>query len=81
MKNNSHEWIAVFTLHLTGKEAAQAYTFDHHGKQVVAKKLQEGDGEVMVGCYRCEQPYTEALGKPCIESSFIKDYEEHKHNG
>jgi hypothetical protein len=27
---SKHEWVAIFTLHLTDKEAAQAYTFDSH---------------------------------------------------
>lgn len=75
---SKHEWVAIFTLHLTDKEAAQAFTHDLHGKAVVASKLKSGDGDVMVGCYRCEAPYQEALGKPCIESNFIKDYDENQ---
>lgn len=62
---SKHEWVAIFTLHLTDKEAAQAYTFDSHGKKVLASKMRAEDGFVDVGCYRCELPYTEVLGKPC----------------
>lgn len=66
MKNNSgHEWVAIFQLHLTDKEAAQAYTFDQHGKKVMATKLQAGDGFVDVGCIKCEEPYINVHNKPC----------------
>jgi hypothetical protein len=75
---DQHEWVAIFTLHLTDKEAAQAYTFDHHGKKVLASKVRADDGFVQVGCYRCELPYTEALGKPCVEDNFIKDYDKRR---
>ena len=63
---SKHEWVAIFTLHLTDKEAAQAYTFDHHGKKVLASKMKAEDGFVDVGCYRCEAPYIEAMNKPCV---------------
>lgn len=68
-----HEWVAIFTLHLTDDEAAKAYTFDYHGKKVLASKIRKEDGFVDVGCYRCEAPYTEALGNPCIETNLIKE--------
>jgi hypothetical protein len=73
-----HEWIAIFQIHLTDEEAAKSYTFDYHGKKVMASKMRSGDGFVDVGCYRCELPYTEALGKPCVEDNFIKDYDTHR---
>ena len=68
-----HEWVAIFTLHLTDEEAAQAFTFDSHGKKVLASKMRADDGFVDVGCYRCELPYREALGKPCKESNATKE--------
>lgn len=68
-----HEWVAIFTLHLTDSEAAQSYTFDSHGRKVLASKFNDDDGFVDVGCYRCEMPYTQALGKPCISSNVIKE--------
>lgn len=70
---SEHEWVAIFTLHLTDEEAAQAYTFDYHGRKVLATKMRNDDGFVDVGCYRCELPYTEVRGKPCIESNVIKE--------
>ena len=71
-----HKWTAIFTVELTDKEAAQAYTFDHHGKQVLLDRLsgknrRPMDG-VYVGCYTCELTYAEALGKPCIPDDTIK---------
>ena len=67
-----HEWIAIFQVHLTDEEAARAYTFNHHGKKVIASKMRAEDGFVDVGCFRCELPYTEALGKLCVETNEIK---------
>lgn len=66
-----HNWVAIFTLHLTDKEAAQAYTFDHHGKKVLASKMRKEDGFVDVGCYDCEEPYQSAHDKPCKSSAGI----------
>lgn len=71
-----HRWTAIFTVELTDKEAAQAFTFDHHGKQVILNRLSGNnprpiDG-VSVGCYDCELPYTEALAKPCVPDYTIK---------
>jgi hypothetical protein len=77
---SKHEWVAIFTLHLTDQEAAQAYTFDYHGKKVLVSKVREEDGFVDVGCYKCELPYTTVNGKPCVESSFIKDYDKQLNN-
>jgi hypothetical protein len=71
-----HTWTAIFTVELTDKEAAQAFTFDQHGKQVLLTRL---GGEnprlldgVVVGCYECELTYSEALGRPCIPDDTIK---------
>lgn len=60
-----HEWVAIFTLHLTDEEAAKAYTFDYHGQKVIATKIKEEDGNVDVGCYKCEEPYQIVHDKPC----------------
>jgi hypothetical protein len=60
-----HNWTAIFTLHLTDKEAAQAYTFDHHGRKVLASKMNDTDGFVNVGCYNCEEVYQAVFDKPC----------------
>lgn len=73
---DKHEWTAIFTVQLTDKEAAQAYTFDHHGRKVIASRFADNaqrplDG-VYVGCYTCELTYSEALGKPCIPDNTIK---------
>jgi len=72
-----HEWTAIFTVSLTDKEAAQAYTFDYHGKRVVASKLTDDKagkhGGVDVGCYICEQQYQIALNKPCTPDNTIKE--------
>lgn len=78
-----HEWIAIFTVSLTNDEAAKAYISSGDSKyDFMAKKITVEDvgkhGGVDVGCYRCELPYSEALNKPCIESNFIKDYDEHR---
>lgn len=62
---SKHEWVAIFTLHLTDKEAAQAYTFDHHGRKVLASKIRQEDGFVDVGCFKCELPYVQVLNQPC----------------
>ena len=60
-----HNWIAIFTIPLTDGDAAQAYTFDQHGKKVIASKMTDEHGFVDVGCIDCELPYVEAIGKPC----------------
>ena len=72
-----HNWVAVFSINLTDKEAAQAYTFDIHGRRVIASRLNDDarrpiDG-VVVGCYDCELAYSEALGKPCIPDDTLKN--------
>lgn len=64
MKN--HEWVAILQFHLTDKEAAKAYTFDRHGKQVILSKMRADDGFVDVGCFRCEQPYQLVHDKYCV---------------
>lgn len=64
---SEHQWTAIFSLNLTDKEAAQAYTFDLHGRKVVASKISKEDGEVQVGCVKCEEPYQIALNKECVE--------------
>jgi len=73
---SKHRWTAIFTVELTDKEAAQAFTFDHHGKQVLLTRF-SGDNPrpmdgVIVGCYECELSYADALGKPCIPDNTIK---------
>lgn len=80
---SGHQWIAVFTVSLSDEEAAKAYVSAGASKyNLVAKKITYEDvgkhGGVDVGCYQCELPYSEAVGKPCVESSFIKDYDEHR---
>lgn len=66
MRINQHEWVAIFQIHLTDKEAAKAYTFSSHGKQVIASKMRAGDGFVDVGCFACEEPYQLVHDRPCI---------------
>lgn len=73
---SKHTWTAIFTVQLTDKEAARAYTFDYHGRKVIASRFSDNaerplDG-VMVGCYECELTYAEALNKPCISDDTIK---------
>lgn len=65
MQPKQHEWVAIFQIHLTDKEAAQAYTFDSHGKKVISSKMRVGDGFVDVGCIICEQPYQLVHGTNC----------------
>ncbi len=63
MKN--HNWTAIFSIPLTNKEAAQSYTFDSHGRKVIASKMTNEDGFVNVGCIDCEEPYQFVHDKPC----------------
>jgi len=61
----THEWTAIFTIPLTDSEAAQAYTFDLHGKKVLASKMTDENGFVDVGCIKCEEVYVDCHDKEC----------------
>ena len=61
-----HTWVAILTLNLTDSEAAQAYTFDEHGRQVAIAKIRLEDGFVDVGCIVCEQTYIECHSNACV---------------
>jgi hypothetical protein len=59
---DAHLWIIAVTYGLTDQEAA-------HGGEGVDTLL---DGDHLLACtpvccYRCEKPYPEAVGHPCIE--------------
>ena len=61
-KAGAHLWVMATTFGMTDQEAA-------HGHEGVDVIMDEAHllSVTPVFCYRCEKPYQEALGQPCVE--------------
>lgn len=58
----AHLWVIATTYGMTDQEAA-------HGQEGIDVVMDQAHllAVTPVFCYRCEKPYTEAVGKPCVE--------------